>query len=397
MSVCEEILVTKSAANTCTVPIRVAHLTSIHPPFDVRIFWKECRTLAEAGYEVILIAPHDRRELRNGIQVEPVPKCSHRWHRVTKTVWQVYRKALKSRASIFHLHDPELLPVGTLLKIAGKRIIYDAHEDLADDILIKHWISPWVRRFISVLSGCVERLAARSFDAVVSATPAIARHFPPSRRLVIQNFPIVDELVTAQAVPYAQRKSLIAYVGSITDVRGGREMIAAVGSLPKSLSAQLLLMGEIAPAAFDHELRSADGWDHVDYLGFQDRSNVAKYLNRARVGLVILHPVSSYLTSQPTKLFEYMSVGIPVIASNFPAWRAFIDEAGCGLTVNPLNVKEIADAILWLLEHPEEAEMMGKRGQTAVRSTCNWRHEGQSLLNLYKVVLSKGTPPAEAT
>jgi len=86
-------------------------------------------------------------------------------------------------------------------------------------------------------------------------------------------------------------------------------------------------------------------------------------------------------------LFEYMSAGLPVIASNFPAWRTLIEQAGCGLTVNPLNVREIADAITWILEHPAEAEAMGKRGQAAVLSTYNWDTQVASLLDLYERLL----------
>ncbi len=368
---------------------KVVHLTSVHSAFDVRIFHKECRTLADAGYDVTLVAPHDKAEFVDGVRIEPVSKGTSRRSRMTSTAWKVYRKALASGAEICHLHDPELLPVGVLLKLAGRRVIYDAHEDLSEDILIKNWIPRRIRGLVSASSGAVEQLATYAFDCVVSATPAIAKNFHPKKTVIVQNFPVVDELSLGDEAPYTQREPLVAYVGSITEVRGVQQMVAAMHDLPARLAPRLLLVGGIQNPSLDYRLRNSQGWERVDYLGFQERASVATLLGRARVGLVVLHPVPSYLPSYPTKLFEYMSVGIPVIASNFPTWKDVVERVGCGLVVDPLNVREIANAITWLFDNPDEAEAMGKRGQEAVRSTYNWSIQAKSLLELYSRILRK--------
>ncbi len=370
-----------SAAPRC-----IAHLTSVHSTFDVRIFQKECRTLAQAGYDVILIAPHERAELVEGVRIHPVSKSASRWERMTKTAWEVFRAAMTSRTSVCHFHDPELLPFGVLLKMAGKRVIYDVHEHVSSDILSKHWIDRRLRRPIAFMVGLMEQMAARTFDAVVVATPAIASHFPSRHRVLVQNFPLTGELVTGGAIPFGQRKPNVLYVGSITEMKGAREMVAAMGKLPKRLTSRLVLLGDIEPEGLKHELTTSPEWWHIDALGFQPRNAVARFAGDSRVGLVLFHPLPNYSDSQPNKLYEYMSAGLPVIASNFPAWKSMIDKEGCGLVVNPLDSDEIAGAITWMLEHPKEAEAMGRRGQLAVNSTYNWQTQADGLLELYETL-----------
>ncbi len=73
--------------------------------------------------------------------------------------------------------------------------------------------------------------------------------------------------------------------------------------------------------------------------------------------------------------------------SDFPLWREIVEGAGCGLLVDPLNPEEIANAILWLLERPAEAQAMGKRGREAVRMRYNWSIEAQKLLQMYRELM----------
>jgi len=366
---------------------RIAHLTSVHTAFDVRIFHKECKTLAEAGYEVILIAPHDKAEVIQGVNIEPVSKEGSRRRRMSSTVWEVYRKAVHSHPDLVHFHDPELLPVGVLLKLRGARVIYDAHEHLANDILSKYWIRPSLRRIVSASAGTIERLATKAFDGVIGATPAIANCFPPHKTELVQNYPLAGEFVESTGVPYRQRRPVIVYAGSITEMKGAREMVQAMSHLPGNLPARLTLLGETEPSGLRAELEVMPGWDKVDYLGLRERSSLAQFLYSARVGLALFHPIPNYDDSQPNKLFEYMSAGLPVVASNFPAWRALIEKLDCGLVVDPLDTRAIAGAMQWILERPSEAEAMGKRGKEAVRSTYNWNSQAASLLSLYARVL----------
>lgn len=369
--------------------VKVVHLSSAHPPDDTRIFHKECRTLVQAGYEVVLIISHDRDEIVNGVRIRGMPKPSGRYERMTGIASEIYKAALEEDALIYHFHDPELLPVGMKLRFKGKKVIYDVHEDLPRQILTKPWIPSFLRRIVGVGANLLEKICAQYIDRIITVTSTIANRFPEHKASVVHNFPVLEELTAADSKHYQKRSSIVAYVGGITEIRGIKEMVAAVNLLPKDLGARLVLAGKFSPPELESKVCSLKGWKRVDYLGWQSRSQVADLLNKARIGLVLLYPTLNYLDSYPIKMFEYMAAGIPVIASDFPLWRKIISDIGCGVVVNPLEPQAIADAVRWLLTHPIEAESMGKCGQIAVAECYNWDMEAQKLLNVYKDLLKE--------
>jgi glycosyltransferase involved in cell wall biosynthesis len=370
---------------------KIVHLTSVHQALDIRIYHKECKSLARAGHEVVLIAPHDRPLIADGVRLRPVPKPRGRRERMTRTVWQVYRAALQENADVYHFHDPELIPIGLLLKLQRGQVVYDVHEDRPRQMMSKHWIPPQMRRPVSWLVHLTEAASGRVWDGIVAATPAIRRLFPGDKTVVVQNFPILDELDATAAIPYAERRAVIAYVGNLTAIRGAREMVQSVGLLPEGLSPRLELAGTFDPPELKDELRSLPGWERVRFFGWLSRPEIAELLGRARVGLALLHPTGNYLEAQPNKLFEYMATGIPFVASDFPHWRKLVNTDRSGLLVDPTDPTAISDAILWLLEHPKEAEAMGMHGQEAVRTRFHWQPEAQQLVDFYRIGLGRPT------
>jgi glycosyltransferase involved in cell wall biosynthesis len=360
---------------------KVAHLTSVHTPLDIRIFHKECKSLAGVGYEVVLIASGEKDETYDGVRIRTVPLEKTRWRRMIHTTWQIYQSALAENALIYHFHDPELIPIGLLLKLHNKRVIYDVHEDLPRQILGKYWIPKRLRSSIAKLSDVFEIMSASLLDSIISATPAIARRFPAKKTIVVQNFPTLQELAPTKSCSHDTRSQTGIYIGGIDSLRGVREIVASISFLPKEF--KLVLAGVFDPPEFIDELKQLPGWERVKFLGWLTRQQIAQQLSLARVGLVLLHPRPNFLESYPIKLFEYMAAGLPVIASDFPLWRDIVNEAKCGRLVNPLDPKAISTAIQWILDHPDEAETMGKRGQEAVRTQYNWDSESHKLRFLY--------------
>lgn len=359
------------------------HIASTHHAFDTRIFHKECKTLAKSGRPVTLIVPHERDELVDGIRIKAVPVPPDGKTRLSTTLWQLLRAAMEeSKEAIYHFHDSELLPAMLWLKASGRRVVYDMHEDTPLQVMYQHWIPARLRTPVSLVMQGLEWVGSRVFDGLIAAEPEIAERFP-GRAVVVHNFPILAELGADDAVPYEDRPPHIAYVGTITRVRGIEELAQAMALLPETLGAQLILGGSFHPSTLEAEMQRHPGWRRVDVRGWMRRPQVRSVLGRVRAGIVVLHPTEKYLQAYPTKLFEYMAAGLPVIASDFPVWRRFVEEAECGLLVDPQDPADIAKAITWLLTHPEEAQAMGARGQAAVQQEYNWGHEAEKLLAFY--------------
>lgn len=364
----------------------IVHLTSVHTHDDVRIFYKECCSLAKEGYEVHLVVPESPNGLINGVHLHNVPiSTGGRLSRMTKTVYSVFRVAVSIEADLYHFHDPELLPAGLLLKLRGKRVVYDAHEDLPRQLLSKSWIHSAIRKPLSWLFELFEDTLARRLDAVVTATPHIEARFNRTgcRALAINNFPNLAEFDLVEC-NWKKKAKAVCYAGGITVIRGIREMVIAVGIA----DAKLLLAGEFSPVVLRKEIVDLPEWESVEECGQLDRKAVVDLLSRSVAGLVILHPILNYIDSLPVKMFEYMSAGIPVIASNFPLWREIVEGNGCGLCVDPLDPRAIAMAIDYLIQNPDTAQSMGANGRQAVLQKYNWAVEEQKLLDLYVAILN---------
>lgn len=302
-----------------------------------------------------------------------------------KVTRKVFSKALELDALIYHLHDPELLPIGLKLKRLGKKVVFDAHEDVPKQILGKHYIDPWVRRILSWGFCHFERYACSRFDGVVTATPYIRDKFLRinPRSIDINNFPMIGELESF--VTWREKAKEVSYVGNIAQVRGVNELVLAMESTRTAV--RLNLVGGFSEPQVESKVRGYKGWENVNYLGVQDRLGVREVLSRSVAGLVTLHPIPNYLDALPIKMFEYMSAGIPVIASSFDLWQSIIEETNCGLCVDPLDPLSVAEAIDYLVDHPDEASQMGENGRRAVLSRYNWAQEEKKLLNFYDEIL----------
>jgi glycosyltransferase involved in cell wall biosynthesis len=372
---------------------RITHVTSVHDADDPRINSKECRALAEAGYRVSLLAPGPAPAAVSSdgevgtVRIVTMRRYTGRLKRMTLGNLEVVRRGLRLRSHVYHLHDPELFPAAIAFRAAGRRVVMDIHEDVPAQIRSKAWIAPSLRSSLSWLARRWESLVVRVANRVVVAEPGVYARFPSERATLVQNFPRDDEFEGTSPPAYMDRPNDVVYVGSISEARGLFSMIRAVDAMDPASGATLKLAGGFQSAELRARAEREPGWERTRDLGWLSRDQVVQLLDGARIGMVVLHRLPNYVDAQPTKLFEYMMAGLPVISSDFPRWREIIEPAKCGLLVDPASDDDIAAAVRWLLEHPEEAREMGERGRREVRRRYSWGAEGQRLVGMYASLL----------
>lgn len=375
---------TSASKGNATAPARqkVVLLTTVHPRGDVRIFHKECRSLAAAGFDVTLLVQDGKGDkTREGIRILDLgAPPAGRIRRILCSPWRAYRRLREIPVDLIHFHDPELLPLGWLLKRGGRRVIYDAHEDVPRDILAKYWVPAPLRKVLSFLFEKLENFVARRLDGIIGATPFIAARFQRinPRSIAINNYPILSEFQPApEERPFSRT---ICYIGTLTRVRGISELVESLAVLQ---DVRLVMCGPFESKAYEEELRSLAGWKFVDYRGVVSRGETAPIMAAAEIGVVTFLPTPNHVDAQPNKIFEYMAAGLPLLASDFPLWRRIVEENRCGICVDSASPAAIARGIGELLADENRCRAMGRAGREAVEKRCQWLHEAEKLVQLY--------------
>ena len=374
------------------MPINVCHFTSGHDRLDARIFKKQCRTLADADYEVHLVTPVGGNTITNKVNIWGVGASVEGYGRLKRMLlvsWIVYQKALSLDADIYHFHDPELIPYGLRLKKRGKKVIFDCHEDTPSDILEKHWIPIFLRRYVSQIFQKYEEYAVKKFDAVVSVTPHIVDRLKNanSNAHLITNYPLLEDTLPLVISSNVKQNKTFCFVGRISDESMQQNIIEALGRVA---GGKYILAGPSDPS-FINKLSNIAGWEKCEYYGPIQFAETSKFMSKGVAGLQLTDYIPNFGykigSLGNTKLFAYMAAGLPVICTDMILWKNIIEEYSCGICVNPNNVDEISQAMTYILDNPEEARKMGENGRRAVLEKYNWKSQIPNVLKLYQSIL----------
>lgn len=366
--------------------IKICHFSSVHRRTDVRIFYKQCLSLVNNGFDVhFVVADGKGSEERNSVRIHDIGRIQNRFCRILISPLIMFHALLKLKCNIYQFHDPELLFTGLLIKLFTKsKVIYDAHECYADYMLQKDYLPRFLRPLFSRIVLLVERVVGKQLDYVIVTT---ANHAERLKSInthieIIHNYPLLSEWESYANFDYYDKGRDLCYIGNIIKERGITQLIDAI----EKIDCKLHLAGSYEPLTYRDELIKQPGWSKVIDYGYVDRVKVAQVLSISIIGVVLFLPEPIHYTSISTKVFEYMAAGIPCLVPDFPIWKEIVERNNCGICVDTTNVSLIEERIRYLLDNKTKAIEMGINGRRLVKERYNWSNQEQLLINVYQTL-----------
>jgi glycosyltransferase involved in cell wall biosynthesis len=368
--------------------VRVLHVSTAHQPQDPRVVFKQCQTLTE-HYDVFCALPHADPRVAPAVHFIRLPYFRRVIWRIMLTCPLILLRCLLLRPKLVHVYVPEFLPFAYVFRLFGAKVIYEVQENLYKKMHLKA-INKGV--LLTKVFSWFDRLARRHFYLIFTEHAYLDTYTKLTKPYeVIYNYPLLPFLKPFQQ-PYNPNpaKPLFFYIGWLSFERAFDTLVEALALLKATypnFSVHLFGQRTFTESELTKLPHFSDIQENLHFYGYTDQRVAFPYAAGATAGLALLKPVGDYPDSYTTKLFEYMALGLPVITSDFALYQDVVERHQCGFCVSPYHPAQIADALTYLVGHPDEAQLMGQRGYRAIEQFYNWSSEAKKLLNFYERIL----------
>ncbi|MFD2189708.1 glycosyltransferase [Pistricoccus aurantiacus] len=366
-------------------------IAPVHAWDDVRVFKKQAVSLAKSGFDVKLIARIEKKDFIDGVEVIPPAGSSKNRFLRFLSIPLISFQALFLKGKVYHLHNPDTIPIAFFLRFFGNKIIYDTHEDFTQRILSRYWLPKILRGFIAWAVGKAEVLTARVAQASIATQQEVAERLG-NKCLIIKNLPRVDDELIEQVSKLTNQINgkgcslRVVYIGGVSPARGLYEMVDALPKVNEEINCRLWLIGR-AQQEFLESASKRKGWDYVDYFSKMAQEKAFAYVKKSDIGLIYINDVGGHAMIDPNKIYEYMTFSRPFVASNFKKWREDFEGINAGVFIEPGSSDKLSESLLKLARlDKKELEKMGNNGKKFVDQN-NWEKEYQRLLKIYEGIL----------
>lgn len=364
---------------------KIAVFTTVHKVYDARIYHKEIKALKK-DYNIFYYNPYIENKFQDekNIFFVKLKRRNNRFFRIIFSPLDAFLQLIKTEMEIYHFHDPELLVTGIFLKIFGKKVIYDSHENNYGLIMEKTYIKPFPLKFLIAKSvRLFELFSSYFFDGVIVARPDLKKFYKNKNILVFRNFPDIDIKIENNKIKKVTEKPIIVYSGGLTYIRGILQLIDAVELLDGKV--ELHLLGEWQDKGLKEDCEKRKGYRFTKYLGNFPYGEHFKYIKNSDIGIIPFLPARNHMTTLPNKPFEYFLCKVPVLMSNFPYWKSTFKNLA--IFFDPLSPNNIKDIILYILENKDISNKLVENAFNKLQTEFNWNKEKEKLENFYKNII----------
>lgn len=360
--------------------MRICEITSAHNMRDDRIFERACVGLANRGHDVTLIAPHDRRDTIEGVEIIPIQTRTGLRRRVFSSA-EAWRAAKRISADVYIFNDPDLIPWMLLLALSGRKVVFDIHENYEARIAAL----PLPARVVWLLRRLYrgfERVAFRAFAGLTTVSESISLLYADIGvpQEITRNTVYLDRLDGIDLAPGKWEQPTVYTSGTNSHPRHAMQ---TVDSLPYLVSkipdVRMVFAGQYRPERLLEQMSARAAKlgvrNHLDLQGMLPWLENFTRTAKAHVGCVLYEDNLNNRVTLPNRIFEYMACGVAVLASDYPELRRLVREFDCGIVVDSDDPENIARGAAELLQDPEHCRQMGVNGRKAIEGKLGFAQE----------------------
>lgn len=347
------------------------------------IMYRQGRSLISDGFEVSNVVSDDQPlEVVQGVKITPSGYNAKGFlQRVFIAPFRVYRKLLEVDADVYHTFCVDMLLICLLLKRKGKKVVFEMREDHPYSLYWKSNAPKWLLKPVVWIMSQWMGFVMRRLDVVTTLTYEEEAYLKswgivPEKIHLWGNFPEVRKDYCLTLEDYLQRENRILYFGLIYSYSKQEVFLKAMNDIPdvKYLVAGRFMDNEVD--TYREEIVNMPEWEGVEFVEGFKHDELEGFIKRSTISNVLrdfsAYPMEKSGSFGIIKIFESMEAALPIICSNMPIYREIMKEYKCGILVDPLNEKQIHDAIQYLVTHKEEAWHMGQEGRRAVVEKYSW-------------------------
>ena len=357
--------------------------------------YNEARTLIEGGYQVTVVGwdrsgkstPH---EIRDGIRIERISEAAPDRSGVNslpnffRFCAKVLSHVKKSHFDLIHCHNLQLLPLGLLLKrLRRVPLIFDSCEP--------DYFALYPRRLQSTVKF-IERFMANRADAILVHNDYQVKKYRSIGHqsvTLIGSYPTKEMILRPAERPSRNGKVILGRIGSIYQDNGIEEILEGFRLISRTVeNVELLFAGRVFDSyqkKFDQLTKGME--NKVRVLGAFNCHDMPELYSQIDVSIIIYHRSLWFKNITPTKFFDSLAMGVPVIVSDMGGLKEIIGQYKCGIVVNERNPEEVAEAIKKMSGSQALRHEMALNGLRAVEENYNWDRMKEKLLNIYRTLL----------
>ena len=379
---------------------KIAYVSVVHPLHDHRFLYKQCKGLADNGFDVEYYVKTEKDCVVNNVKIIALKEHSNRLKRFLSD-FSILPRLIKGRYNAVHLVDPELLPIGILLKLLTKSVIvFDAHEDYVSFMSHKHYLPSFLTAAFSAGVKFILHLSSLVLDGFVFADEVTEKEFkrlPNTRKILFRNFPLLS-LFPNDPENWTERKYDVAFVGTMSRTSGTFVMLEAINTVKDKYPALKCLFigqpGDEIKHKVEEYIKQINLDKHIEFTCRVPHSDVPNLLQQCRIGLIGLLDMPKFHKNIAAKMFEYLACGMPIVSSDLPPERKYIVSGEHGYLVPPGDSAAMAEAISKILSNPELGRKISKACRRYMLDKGYFaENEVEKLVKFYEYLLAHRRRP----